>query len=221
MQMRVGEGQWMDYLYDVFISYRRHREWTPWTREHFCNLLEAYLTQDLGRSPTIFADDRIEPGADWPDRLGDSLARARVLIAIFSGDYFGSHWCLHELDLMHGRLLRFPETNLIVPVIGHDGQLIPAEIARIQSFDISSYRNTDLQRRTPRYEAFSDAVKSLAPHVANAIGTAPLFDASWVQECVLRLNKVYLAHCGGPSVDVATFTPKPLPRFIALPRVTP
>jgi hypothetical protein len=134
----------MNYLYDVFISYRRHREWTPWTRDHVCNLLDAYLTQGLGESPRIFVDDRIEPGADWPHRLGDSLARAHMLVPIFSGDYFSSSWCLHELDLMHARLLRFPDRSLIVPVLGHDGALIPDEIARLQLFDLSAFRNTDL-----------------------------------------------------------------------------
>jgi len=210
----------MDYLYDVFISYRRHREWTPWTREHVRNLLDAYLTQELGESPRIFVDDRIEPGADWPHRLGDSLARTRVLLAIFSGDYFSSAWCLHELDLMHGRLLRFPGSSLIVPVLGHDGDLIPTEIARIQPFDLSAFRNTDLQRRTPRYEQFSDAVRRLAPHVAAAIGTAPQFDPAWVNECRGRFDQVYGAHRGGPTVSVTTLTLKPLPRPITPPLVT-
>jgi hypothetical protein len=210
----------MDYLYDVFISYRRHSEWTPWTREHVRNLLDAYLTQELGKSPDIFVDDRIVPGADWPRRLGDSLARARVLLAIFSGDYFGSDWCLHELDLMHGRLLRFPDSNLIVPVLGHDGHLIPVEIARLQPFDLSAFRNTDLQRRTPRYEQFSDAVRNLAPHVASAIGTAPRFDPDWVHECRARFDQVYGAHCGGPTAPVTTLTLKPLSRPIVPPRVT-
>jgi hypothetical protein len=183
-------------------------------------LLDAYLTQELGRPPNIFVDERIEPGADWPHRLGDCLARARVLLPVFSGDYFGSDWCLHELDLMHGRLLRFPDSKLIIPVIGHDGDLIPAEIARIQRVDLSPFRNTDLQRHTPRYELFSEAVRGLAPHVATAIGTAPPFDHSWVDECKSRLDQVYANHCGGPSVPVETLTLKSLSRPVALPRVT-
>lgn len=210
----------MDYIYDVFISYRRHPEWTPWTREHLYKLLDAYLTQDLSRPSAIFVDERIIPGDDWPNRIGDSLARARVLLAVFSGDYFGSDWCLHELDLMHGRLLRFPGSTLIIPVIGHDGELVPQEIARIQSFDFSPFRNTDIQRRTPRYEQFSDSVRLLARHVAAAIGTAPLYDTSWVDECRNRLDRVYDAHCGGSPVSVTTLTLKPLPFPMAPPRVT-
>jgi hypothetical protein len=209
----------MDYLYDVFISYRRHPEWTPWTRQHVRNLLDAYLTQELGQSPRIFVDDRIEPGADWPHRLGESLARSRVLVVIFSGDYFGSPWCLHELDLMHTRLLRFPDSSLIVPVLGHDGDLIPGEIARLQRFDLTAFRNTDLQRRTPRYEQFSEAIRDLAPHVASAIGTAPRFDPAWVEEFRHRFDQVYGAHSSGQVVPVKTLTLKPQRSPIAPPRV--
>lgn len=209
----------MDYTYDVFISYRRHPEWTPWTREHVRGLLDAYLTQELGRSPDIFIDERIEPGADWPARLGGALGRARVLLAVFSRDYFGSDWCLHELDLMHDRLRRFPGSRLIVPVIGHDGDLIPDEIARIQSFNLSAFRNTDLQRRTPRFEQFADEIGILAPHVAAAIGSAPPFDPSWSTTSETRFDQVYRAHCGGPRVCVETLTLKPMPFPATPPRV--
>lgn len=210
----------MDYLYDVFVSYRRHREWTPWTREHLHDLLDAYLSQELGRPPAIFIDERIEPGADWPNRLAGALGRSRVLLAVFSRDYFGSDWCTHELDLMHARWRCFPTTRLVIPVIGHDGDLIPDEIARLQPFDLSPFRNTDIQRRTPRFEQFSDAVGKLAPHVAKAIGSAPGFDPAWSQDCEQRFDKVYQAHCvGGPPVPVTTLTLKPLPYPLTPPRV--
>lgn len=201
----------MDYSYDVFISYRRHREWTPWTRELFRILLDAYLTQELCAEPSIFVDERIEPGADWPQRLGESLGRARVLLPVFSGDYFNSDWCLHELDLMHDRAKRYPAGQLIVPVVGHDGDLIPEEIARIQTADFLAFRNTDLQRHTPRFEQFSDAVKNLAPAVAAAIDSAPPFDPTWVQECRTRFDQVYDAHCSGRRLPTTTLTLKPLP----------
>jgi len=211
----------MSYRYDIFVSYRRHPAWTPWTREHIHDLLDTYLTQDLGSRPAIFIDERIEPGADWPNRLGESLAQARVLLPVFSGDYFSSDWCLHELDLMHGRLLHSPGTTLIVPVVGHDGDLIPIEIARLQPVDFKEFRNPDLQRRTPRYERFADAVGQLTPHLAQAIRTAPPFDPAWVTECCERFDRVYNAHCGGPDVPVETLTLKPVPVPVTPPRVTP
>jgi hypothetical protein len=210
----------MSYIYDVFISYRRHPEWTPWTRDHLRLLLDAYLTQEISHSPNIFVDERIEPGADWPHRLGESLARSRVLVPVFSGDYFGSDWCRHELDLMHVRLLNHPKATLIVPLLGHDGDLIPNEIARIQPVDLKRFRNTDLQRHTPRYEQFSDAIKDLAPRVADAIRSVPPYDPAWLPECSGRFDQVYAAACGGAACDVTTLTLKPLPFPFAPPTVT-
>lgn len=211
----------MTYIYDVFVSYRRHPEWTPWTREHLCSLLDAYLTQELGRSPTIFVDDQIEPGANWPNRLAAALGRSRVLLPVFSRDYFGSDWCVHELDLMHGRANQFPDSHLIVPVTGQDGELVPMEIGRIERLDLTRFRNTDIQRRTQRFEEFSESIKGLAPHLAKAIGSAPLFEDGWLAECEDRFNAVYLAHCGvGPPTTVKTLTLKPMPYPVVPPRVT-
>ena len=206
----------------MFISYRRQKEWTRWTREHFCNILDAYLTQELSASPAIFADDQIEPGADWPDRLGEGLGRSRILLPIFSRDYFASDWCLHELDLMHGRLMQYPNSRLIVPVVVHDGDLIPEEIARIQAPNLSRYRNTDLQRNTPLYEQFSEAVKQIAPSIAAAIQSAPAFQDVWVDDCRSRFNAVYKAVAYDETrPTVHTLTLRPLPWPNALPRVTP
>jgi hypothetical protein len=215
----------MEYIYDVFVSYKRHRDWTPWTREHIFDLLDAYLTQELGDKPSIFIDDKIEPGADWPNRLGNALARSRVLLPIFSGDYFGSDWCLHELDLLHGRMLINPGKVLIIPIQGHDGDLIPKEIARLQPVDFREFRNPDIQRKTPRFEKFADEVGKLAPKLAQAIGSVPVFDPAWVQEYEGRFDQVYSSSCGDrPRVNVTTLTLKPLPyaatATIAVPRVT-
>jgi hypothetical protein len=181
-------------------------------------LLDAYLTPELGRPPSIFIDEQIQPGVDWPMRLGGALGRARVLLAIFSRDYFGSEWCIHELDLMHSRSMRFPESRLIIPVIGHDGDLIPNEIARLQPFDLSAFRNTDIQRKTPRFEQFSESVKTLAPNVAEAIESAPPFDDSWSNECQSRFNEVYEASQRGMQVPVSSLTRKQMP-FPVIPRV--
>ena len=101
----------MSYLHDVFISYKREALWTPWTRDHFKTLVQAYLQRELGRSPEIFVDENLDVGEDWVDGLAANLAKSRVLVPIFSGDYFGSDWCLNELDLMLGRSLKYAKSN--------------------------------------------------------------------------------------------------------------
>jgi hypothetical protein len=52
-------------------------------------LLQTYLHDDLGHKPEIFLDERIEVGADWVDELGENLAKSKVVVALFSGSYFG------------------------------------------------------------------------------------------------------------------------------------
>jgi hypothetical protein len=37
---------------------------------------------------------------DWVNSLADNLAKSKVVVAVFSGDYFSSPWCIHELDLI-------------------------------------------------------------------------------------------------------------------------
>jgi hypothetical protein len=197
------------YLYDIFISYKRHPEWDNWVQEHIRNLLDTYLTQELARAPEIFIDDKIEIGSDWPEQLGRNLGGAKILIPILSKDYFASDWCIHELDLMHGRLLRHPECRIIIPLIRHDGDMIPSEINRIKSYDIKKFGNPDIQRRTPRYEQFSDVIGEIAPLIANAIQQAPTYNSAWQAECTCRFDSLYRARTGsGDKPDVATLTLK-------------
>jgi hypothetical protein len=210
----------MAYTHDVFISYRRHAMWTPWVRDKVKPLLDGYMTQELGRQVDIFVDERIDPGVDWPHALGTSLASSRVMFAIFSGDYFGSEWCLHELDLMHQRQQCYPGTAVIIPVIGHDGELIPVEIAKLQPVDMKEFRNPDIQPHTPRSERFADAMLKLAPRIRAAIVGAPPYDPIWTSACCARFSDIYAASNSGRTVDLQTITRKPLPSP-ALPRVSP
>ncbi len=213
----------MDYSYDIFISYQRHATWTPWLREHINYLLNAYLFQDLGQNPHIFFDEAIAPGDDWPARLGQALGRARILVPIFSKGYFGSDWCLHELDLMHSRMVSLPGKCLIIPLLLHDGEHIPDEIARIQYCDIREFCITDIQRKSRLYERFSQTVKNVSPRIADAISDAPLFDQSWESNCRSRFDQVYQTHCQGgrSTASLTSFTLKSdVSSPIGLPRVT-
>ncbi len=199
----------MPYQHDVFISYRRQELWTPWARDHFKKLLIAYLQPELGIEPDIFLDERIQIGADWVDTLGEHLATSKVLVAIFSGDYFGSDWCLHELDLMLERSKKdITKPVLIIPVVVHDGDKIPQEAKRIQSMDMSKYRNTHINPATPDYQDFSKAMSLLAPQVAAAIHAAPAFKTTWIKQHKKRFNEVYEAINKSNHLEPKQFTAK-------------
>lgn len=119
----------MSYQNHIFVSYKREELWTPWTRDRLKQLLISYLQPELGgERPEIFVDEFIDIGADYVDTLAEQLATSMALVAIFSGDYFASDWCLHELDLMLDRIGGRP--GLIFPVVVHDCDSLPAPIDR-------------------------------------------------------------------------------------------
>jgi TIR domain len=186
----------MAYEHDVFISYKREPSWTPWTRDHFKKLLQSYLGQDLGRQPDIFVDERITVGADWVDSLGEHLAKSRVLLAIFSADYFGSDWCVHELDMMLERSracsrAKAEDARLIVPVVVHDGEHIPSAVQRLQPARFEKYRIAHINDASPDYHEFSKAMKQLSPAVAAAIKGAPAFATKWAAHHKARFNTIF------------------------------
>jgi hypothetical protein len=203
----------MPYQYDVFISYKRDVAWTQWTRDHFKKCLRSYLLDDLGHDPEIFIDERIEIGADWVEGLGESLAKSRVVVAIFSGSYFGSDWCVHELDLIVERArgckgAGMPEARLIIPVLGHDGELIPDPVDRIQRTDISKYRVAWINESAPDYPEFSKVIKGMSPFIAKAVKNAPAFEDNWVASCQSRFGEVFQASKKGSRLPPTQFTLK-------------
>lgn len=221
-----GAGYYdMSYINDVFISYKRDVAWTPWTREHFKGLLQAYLLDDLGRKPEIFLDERIEVGADWVDALGENLAKSKVVVVLFSGSYFGSDWCVHELDLIVERARQLkgvsPEARLIIPVIGHDGDQIPDPVDRIKPADIRKYRVASINKNAPDYYEFDKAIKDLSPAIARAVEIAPAFDDSWIACCKKRFGEVYEASAKGTRLTPTQFTLKKAPPPTAPPQIKP
>jgi hypothetical protein len=211
----------MDYHYDVFISYAGEPLWTHWARKHLQPLLASYMQQELGRQADIFMDERIRAGAPFPRELAEGLALSRVIVPLFSRDYFGSEWCLHELDLMHERQISASPANLIVPVKVHDGELIPVELGKLQRVDFEPYRNPYLCPGTPDYQAFAKAMQAFAPNLAAAIATAPPLDPAWMAAYETRLNAVYNAEQCGSTVPLQTLTRKPLPYPRSVPRPRP
>lgn len=200
--------------------------WTPWTREHFKQLLQCYLLDDLGHEPEIFIDERIDIGADWVDELGENLAKSKVVVALFSGSYFDSDWCVHELDLIVERARQFksgflPEARLIIPVVGHDGEHIPDPVNRIQSADVKDYRIAWINKNVPDYPEFSKVIKKLSPFVAKAVETAPDFDNNWIAYCKKRFGEVYEASKKGTRLPPTQFTLKSAPSPTALPQIKP
>jgi hypothetical protein len=180
----------MSYEYDVFLSYRRHGEWPVWVRDIFMPLFKHYLGEELGQEAKVFVDYQIETGDSWPQRLGNSLGRTRVLVALFSRQYFTSPWCKQELQhvLSRERACGFRTAQntagLIVPAYIHDGVDFPRQVQHIQAAQLQKYTNVRLSKGSLTEERLSEEIERWVPSIAHAIRSAPDWDPRWTEQAV-------------------------------------
>jgi hypothetical protein len=131
-----------DYIYDVFLSYRRRPPVGDWVKYHFYPLLVKWLPQCMPHEPRVFIDLNVDTGAQWPLSLSHAIQHSRCLLSVWSPDYFRSDWCLAEWHSMQKRenLLGFGNlhnrSGLIYPVVYSDGQHFPNEAKNTQSRDL-------------------------------------------------------------------------------------
>jgi TIR domain-containing protein len=174
----------MPYEYDVFLSYRRYGEWPEWVRNVFRPLFAHWLGEEHP-GVRIFIDYDIETGDSWPQRLGKALSESRVLVPLFSRQYFSSPWCQLELSQMCAREercnLRTGEnpSGLVVPAHIHDGDGFPQRAREIQAAKLQAYTNVRLARGSVTEELLSAEIRNWVPSIANAIGSAPAHDVEW------------------------------------------
>jgi TIR domain len=182
-QVRSQNGK--DYLFDFFISYKRDAETRSWIEKHFRPLLNLRVRQEIGRDPRIFIDDQLETGASWPLQLGESLGRSRILIALWSKDYFSSSWCVLEMSQM---LAREEQSNmrgvgnsrgLVIPVVIHDGEEFPNSLCDIQRIDIQSCFNVRMAVDSRRAEDLDAILAREARAFAKALECAPNWQEHW------------------------------------------
>jgi hypothetical protein len=179
----------MAYEHDVFLSYRRYGEWPEWVRNVFRPLFAHWLGEECPQV-RIFIDYEIESGDAWPERLGKALSESRVLVPLFSRQYFSSPWCQLELSQMAAREKKcnFRTANnprgLIVPAHIHDGNGFPAGARAIQAAKLQEYTNIRLAKGSPTEERLSEEIRGWVPDIANAITCAPPHDDEWTQLAV-------------------------------------
>jgi hypothetical protein len=178
------------YTYDIFLSYKRHRESRQWLVDHFQPLLELFVELELGRPATIFRDDQdTEAGTTWPAHLGNALGGSRVLVALWTKTYFHSEWCSRELSTMLARerdaAMRTAQEprGLVVPVVLHDCETLPQQLAPIQHVAIREYFNPRMRRDSPLAEELAQRIKEhVAPSVVSAMNAAPSWRDDWPRQ---------------------------------------
>ena len=178
----------MSYEYDIFLSYKRSADTIRWIEEHFQPLLKHAVDFELGRDTKIFWDSNLPEGGSWPLALGQALGSSRIILPIWTKNYFNSDWCVRELSLMLDRERitgrRTPDTSLgmIVPVVIHDCESLEPSIDHIQRYNLSHCYNPRMSREGGKAETLYDNLKDLAPSIGKAIDNAPDWMKEWPQD---------------------------------------
>jgi len=203
----------MSYKHDIFISYRRNPETLTWIKDHFIPLLTLRLEFELRRKPTLFIDEQLESGASFPLSLGAALGESRVLIALWTGNYFSSRWCTVEFCQMLDReaLAKRRRTakdpyGLVIPVFIHDGQSFPTKLQHIKPFEIQSCFNPRMARNSLRAEELDSKLAEQAPAIASSIERAPAWRKHWPLRAAKAFYTDYHRHRKSIQTRVPRFT---------------
>ena len=169
-----------DYEFDVFISYRREGNPYKWVKHHFFPRLRDCLADHLPEEPRLFIDEAMEVGSVWPDRLEDALRRTRILVPVFSPQYFRSRWCLAEWHSMAAREQLLGQQGLIYPVLFSDSENFPS-FARERSWhDLKKWNKPDLVfQQTIRWIDFVEEIENVAIKLAQRLAKVPPWKPDW------------------------------------------
>lgn len=186
----------MAYEYDVFLSYRRANEWPKFVDRIFFPMFRHWLGAEIGRLPRIFFDvQEIETGESWPHRLAAGVASSKIMVCLWSTEYFRSPWCQAELaHMMARRELTKQESGplpLILALVIHDGENISPQLDNIQRLAIQEYANPWLARGSPKEEQLSERIRRFTVDVSRALEKAPECDPGWLDLAIDRFVQLF------------------------------
>lgn len=180
------------YQFDFFLSYRRSGRGNvrAWVHNHFHERLVDCLADELPHEPRVFFDAEAEVGSHWPGLLEQALLHTKILVAVWSAQYFQSPWCLAEWHTMLAReqLLGLASVaqpaGLIYPVIFADclsgNTLFPEDARCRQARDFRPLSVPDKSyRKTREYKDFHGAVDAAAKELATLVQRVPQWQPDW------------------------------------------
>jgi TIR domain len=203
----------MGYEHDIFISYKRDPEALEWIRRFLKPLLTHRVQMELKRPVMVYVHEvgnQIAAGTAWPVELGEVIARSRVLVALWSGDYLSSEWCRQELSLMLQREQRSRARSarnkfgLVIPIVAHDGETIPQRLAAAQKLEVFEYFNSRMPSDGAKAEKLADLIALHAKGIAAAIKAAPRWHQQWPRRAARQLLRAF---------NTRQRTQRTLPRF--------
>jgi len=172
------------YRYDVFLSYSRSGQWETFVDEVFEPILVHWLGEELGRTPIIFKDRAaLSIGQNWQELLEVALRASRVMITLWSRQYFSSEWCRRELGFMLARAnefkIRGAFDRIVLPATIHDGRKFPAFLSALQAANLSEYADPFMTNHSVLREKLSAKIQELSRAAASAIEMVPINSFDW------------------------------------------
>jgi hypothetical protein len=175
------------YTHDVFLSYSRKNAWPDYIEKNFRPIFEHWMGAELGRDVRLYQDKTgLSTGQRWRDALRDAIAGSRVMVALWTKEYFASEACTWELSLMLARADDFRARNnpaqLVLPVELHDGEAFPEFLREIQSLKLQDYSSPFMQPGGAQRETLSERLKVFARDVGVALSQVPDESFAWPRE---------------------------------------
>jgi hypothetical protein len=174
------------YESDVFISYRRNGNVPQWVHNHFLPKLRSCLSDEVEDGVTVFVDHDVDVGANWPMRLEKALLGTKMLVAVWSAQYFRSTWCLTEWASMVAReerlglgSARHPE-GLVYPILFADSENFPPSVLSRSYRDLKKWNCPDRSfQDTAEYVEFHREMQKIARELAERLATVPEWQPDW------------------------------------------
>jgi hypothetical protein len=174
------------YEFDVFISYTRRGNPHGWMHNNFLPRLRDCLDDHLADEPALFVDEEMDRGVNWPHRLEYALNRAKIMVAVFSPQYFRSPWCLAELQTMAARERLFGLNSaerpygLIYPLVFSDSDNFPDFVRDRAWRDLKKWNRPDpVYQQTIEWVGFHEQVETIAIDLAKLLPRVPDWAPGW------------------------------------------
>jgi hypothetical protein len=197
------------YQYDLFISYVRQPPVLPWVNFFFEPILEQRIRCELPRDPKIFVDDTsIKKGSKWPEKIIEALRTTRVIIPIWSADYFRSDWCVAEWITMEERQKQINKKeksspSILFPIKFTDEDHFHDLAKRTQMEDLTKYNYTAKAfKDSDEFMEFEKKIEDIAKNLCRIILDVPPWGPHWhiyspdsqkvkkiINQCQFKLNR--------------------------------